>query len=137
MKAVTFLILFILFPFIAFAQVVAPVDLSSAASFLPAILAFFKSGNYLAAGAMISLILTWAIKTYVLPKINLGTGVLPLVAAVIGVLGGVGLAVANGGTLAAASMAVLSGPLATALWEGILQYFVPSAVPAPIPPPVV
>lgn len=138
MKKVLFAILAstgLLFCFSVFAQVLQPpTDLGSAASFLPAIIAAFKNGQYLAGGALLSLILTWAIKMYILPKLNLGNGWLPIIAAVVGIFGGVGLAVANGGSLGAAALAVLSGPLATALYEAVMQYILPApAVPA-VPP---
>lgn len=114
----------LLAPVLAYAQTYAePTDLSGAAAFLPAIIAAVKSGSWLFAGSGIALVVTFAIKKYLLPKIGAGNGWLPIVSALVGMLGGVGLAVVNGASLHAASLAVLSGPLASTLWESVVQYF--------------
>lgn len=112
-------------PMTVFAQVTEPVDVSGIVGILPAILNAFKNGQYLLAGALVSLILTFVIKTFVLPKVKLGNGVLPIVSALIGCLAGVSIAVANGAEPLAATLAVFSGPVASTLWDSIVKYFFP------------
>lgn len=113
----------VLLPVLAMAQVVAPVDPGSAVGLIPVLLNFLSTGQYLAMGAVITLIVCFILNTYILPKLNASSGWTPIIGSLVGALSGVGLAVANGGTLGAASLAVLSGPLATHLWESVVQYF--------------
>lgn len=114
---------------VAHADEVAPVpepdSLEKAIGFIPTIIEAAKSSNWLLFGGLVALVLTFVVKKYVLPKVNLGTGVLPWVSIVLGLLAGVGGAVAAGAKLEAALLAVLSGPLASTIWETIVQYFVP------------
>lgn len=127
-------------PLIAFAQAVpspspiaAPVDPNSVVGMLPAIMNMIHNGQYLALGGVITLIVCFVLNQYVLPKIGLGPAVVPLLSTIIGVLSGVGLAVANGGSPMSAALAVLSGPLATHLWEGFAQYLFSKQAPPSAP----
>lgn len=114
-------------PFLVFAEevakVVEPEQAQDALGFLPAIVEAFKSGHYLMAGALISLVVTFVLRSYVLPRLKLNDGLLPILSAAIGLLSGVGLAVANGATLNEATLAVFSGPLASMLWSSSIKYF--------------
>jgi hypothetical protein len=129
-----FLYLALFAPLFAWAQaaVDVPTDLNGVAAFIPALLQAIKSGNWLLFGAFVSLILTYALRTYVLPKMGVGSGALPWISLVIGAVAGIGGAVAGGATLGAAAMAALSGPLASTLWDMVFQYFLPKPVPAPV-----
>ena len=104
--------------------VAEPGDLEQAIGMLPTIIEAAKNSNWLLFGALVSLILTFVVKKYVLPKAGLGNGVLPWVSILLGLLAGVGGAVAAGAKIEAALLAVLSGPVASSLWEMIVQYFV-------------
>lgn len=107
-----------------FAQAIGePGSVEQAVGMLPILVNFAKAGNWLMFGAALSLLLTFAIKKYVLPKVGLGNGVLPLVSIVLGVVAGVGAAVLGGASVQAATLAVLSGPLASSLWDALFQYF--------------
>lgn len=101
----------------------APEEVGDIVGFLPALVGAYKNGAWTLFGALIALILTFVIRKFVLPVVKLGSGVLPLVSAILGIVAGVGLAVANGASAQAASMAVLSGPLASTLWDSLIKYF--------------
>lgn len=119
--------LFVLLSFLGFAAfaeaVLPPESVEQAIGFLPILIEAFKNSNWLAFGAGVSLILTFIAKQYVLPKLNLGNGLLPLVSAGVGVIAGVGGAVLAGSTVEAALLAVLSGPLASTIWDAVAKYF--------------
>lgn len=110
-----------------------PVDANSLAGLMAVLLNFAHNGQYLLAGGVITLIICFALNQYILPKLNLGGAIVPLVSPFIGVISGVGLALANGGKPLAAALAVMSGPLAGHLYEAIAQYFVKKPDPAPAP----
>lgn len=105
--------------------VAEPKDWGDVAEFFPAMIQAVKSGNWLLFGALVSLILTFAVKQFVLPKLGVGNGILPILSVVLGAVAGVGGAVASGASLGAAALAVLSGPLASTLWDAIVKYFFP------------
>jgi hypothetical protein len=126
------------FPLIALAQVatpaatpgiIIPVDPNAVVGMFPTLLTFFQNGQYLALGGAITLILCFVLNKYVLPKIGLGSAVVPIASTIVGILSGLGLAVANGASPLAAALAVMSGPLATHAYELFFQYFVPKDVP--------
>ena len=118
-----FLLLF-LFPIFAWAQeALPPESIEEVVSFIPALMAAIKSSNWLAVGAIVTVILCFLIKKYLLPKIGLASGVMPLVSIVVGILAGVGMAVIGGASPQAAAMAALSGPLASSLWDALIKYF--------------
>lgn len=104
-------------------KIAEPVEVQDAVGFLPAILSAVKNGQYLLGGALVTMVLVFLAKRFVLPKARLGTGVLPILSAFLGILSGVGLAIANGAPMEAAALAVLSGPLASQLWDSIVKYF--------------
>lgn len=123
----------VLFSFIpAFAQVAspspapiaAPVDANSAVQLFSVLANFAHNGQYLLMGGVITLILCFILNQYILPKLNLGGAIVPLISPIIGILSGVGLALANGASPLAAALAVMSGPLAGHAYESIFQYFV-------------
>lgn len=113
----------------AFAQVqpTEPTTIEEAARFIPTLIEFALHGKWLAFGAMATLVLVFLVRQYALPKLGLNTKVLPLVSALLGVLVGVGGAVAVGAEPLAALLAVLSGPLASTLYSAIVKYFLPEA----------
>jgi hypothetical protein len=105
----------------ALAQIVPPIE--DPVGYLPALWLAIQNGQWLVVGAIVTLILVLLFKKLVLPKIGLGTGILPIVSAIIGVVTGVGLAIMGGAPLAAAAAAVFSGPLAGLLWDALVKYF--------------
>lgn len=107
--------------------VAVPTDLNGVAGLIPTFLAAWQNKNWLLIGALVSLVLTFIIKTYVLPKIGIGNASLPWISIVIGILAGVGGAVAGGAPLGAAALAIFSGPLASSLWAMLFQFLVPKA----------
>jgi hypothetical protein len=82
-----------------------------------------KSGNFLLAGSLVTLLLVFAIRKYVFPKINIGDGALPIVSIILGMFVGSAGAIIGGATAPQALLAVLSGPLASSLWSSLLKYF--------------
>ena len=106
----------------ALAQVAAPAD-GDIVGYIPAIWLAIQQGNWLLAGAGVTLILTLLVKKFLLPKIGVGNGVLPIVSAVLGIVSGVGMAILGGAPLGAAAAAVFSGPLASMLWDAVVKYF--------------
>lgn len=99
-----------------------PEQVTDALKMIPVILGALKDGNYLLAGAFCSLVLTFLSRRFVLPKLKLGPGILPILSAVIGCVSGVGIAIAAGANVSQASLAVLSGPLASTLWDSVIKY---------------
>lgn len=102
-------------------------DFGDVAKLIPTMVTFAKNGQWLLFGSVLSLILTFLVRQLVLPKVNLKTGVLPLVSAVLGCLAGVGGAVLAGATPLAAVIAVLSGPAGSWLWSAVAKHFFPAA----------
>lgn len=100
-----------------------PTEIGKVVGFFPVLIAAWKSGQWLMVGAVLSLMLTFAFRKFLLPSLKLGSGVLPLVSAALGVIAGVGAAIIGGADMASASMAVLSGPLASTLWDSLVKYF--------------
>jgi|LakMenE18May11ns_1017448.scaffolds.fasta_scaffold9953450_6 hypothetical protein len=109
--------------FAAFAQ--EPESVEQAVGLLGPIWELIAKGEYLAAGAGITLILVFAFRKYALPKLKIGPGVLPLLAAGLGIVVGVAVSLYGGAKLDEAALAVLSGPAAMALWSALIKYFLP------------
>jgi hypothetical protein len=126
---------FFCFSFFALAQTVAPVqepqNLDQALGFLPTVLSFFKNGQWLLLGASLTLVLVFAIKKYLLAKWNVPSGVVPFISAGLGIAVGVAGAVLGGASPQAALLAVLSGPLASAMWSSGVKYLFPQGPKAP------
>ena len=122
MKYIIYCIMF--FPSILFAQdIVQPEHIEDALQFLPVLMNAIKTSNWLLAGSLVSLIVTFTVRKYLLKRMKLKTGVLPIVSSVVGCFAGVSLAIINGADIHSASLAVLSGPLASTLWDSIIKYF--------------
>ena len=123
------LLAFTLIGFMAFAQDVPkePGSLQDVAQLLPLLLEFGKSGKWLLFGAALTMVLVFVLRQYVLPKLGLTTKVLPLVSAVLGALVGVAGPLLMGADPKAALLAVLSGPVASTLWQAVFKYFMPEA----------
>lgn len=100
-----------------------PSDLNVVVGFIPVLMAAWKNGQWLLVGAVLSLILTFAFRKFLMPSLKLGSGVLPLVSAGLGVVAGVGAAIVGGAELMPAVLAVFSGPLASTLWDSAVKYF--------------
>lgn len=100
-----------------------PSDLNVVVGFIPVLIAAWKNGQWVLVGAILSLILTFAFRKFLMPSLKLGSGVLPLVSAVLGVVAGVGAAIVGGAELMPAVLAVFSGPLASTLWDAAVKYF--------------
>lgn len=105
------------------AIVVAPIDPNSAVALIPTLVSFLKSGGYLAASAVIVLLLCFVFNQYIAPKLGLGSALTPILSTILGAIGGPALAIANGGSLQSAVLAVMAGPAATHLWELAFNYF--------------
>lgn len=109
-----------------FAQAVSePASVDQAVGFIPQIISLFGQGKALLACALIVLVLVFAVKQYVLPKVNLSTNVLPWVSVLLGVLSALAVGVSGGATPGQAALALLSGPAASSLWDLILKHLVP------------
>lgn len=109
----------------AHAQAVAvPTSADQAISMLGVFYGFIHNGQWLLAGGVLTLVICFALNRYLFPRLKLGAAITPIASAIIGALGGVGLAVANGASLQQAMLAMLSGSVATHFWEAIGQYFV-------------
>lgn len=118
------LLLLAMLPMVSVAEeYVGPGNMEEALRFLPVILEALRSGNYLVAGAAVALILTFLARKYLLPKMGLGNGFLPVISALVGLIAGVGLAIVGGASADAAMLAVMSGPLASVLWDALFKYF--------------
>jgi hypothetical protein len=119
-----------LFPAIALAQDVGPTplpvepqDLDAALNLITLIISHAKDGKYLLAGAAATLVLVFAFRKFAMPRLKLKPGVLPLVSAITGALSGWGIAVMAGATAGQAAVALLSGPIASTLWDALVKYF--------------
>lgn len=108
-------------PLLAWAQ--EPETIGEATSMLQPIWDMFAQGKYLAAGAGVTLVLVFVFRKYVMGKLGLGTGILPLVSAVLGVVSGLAVSVWGGASGGEAAMAMLSGPAAGMLWDAAIKYF--------------
>ena len=103
--------------------VTEPVSVDQALGMGGLLLELFKSGQYLAAAALLTLVGVFLVRKYVLPKIGLKPGVLPIVSAVLGVLSGSAVALASGAPKDAAVLALLAGPAASQMWDALIRYF--------------
>jgi len=115
----------IAFCFSALAQVAEPTSVDQAVGFIPQIISAFGAGKALLACALIVLVLVFAVKQYVLPKVNLSTNILPWVSVLLGVLSALAVGISGGATPGQAALALLSGPAASSLWDLILKHLVP------------
>jgi hypothetical protein len=107
------------------ASVIAePATIEESLKLIPLLLELFKNGNFLAAGALITLFLVFFLKKYALPKLGLTTAVLPIASAVLGVIAGLSVALLGGANLTQALLAVGSGPTASLLWDAAIKFFV-------------
>lgn len=111
---------------VAFAQVAGePTTLPDAVQMIPTILAMFKAGKSLAASAGAIIVILYFVRIYVLPKANLSAKVLPLVSAILGLIGGPLVAAYMGADAKEAMLAALSGPMASTLWSALFKYILP------------
>lgn len=109
------------------AQIAAPIDANSVVGLLPTIMNFIHNGQFLAAGGAIALVICFICNQWLFPKIGVGSAAVPILAAAVGLVSGLGLALANGASPLAAALSIMSGPLAVHAWEAVAQYFVPQA----------
>lgn len=108
-----------------------PQDIAQAVAYLPALIDFARKGNWLLFGSLLTILLTFAIRQWVLPKAGLNVRILPIVSGVLGALVGVGSAILGGAAPEAAAIAVLSGPVGSILWDAVLKYVFNAIAPAP------
>lgn len=118
------------FCFSALAQVTEPTSVDQAVGFLPQIISAFGQGKALLGCALLVLVLVFAVKQYVLPKVNVGTNVLPWLSVGLGILSALAVGVSGGATPGQAALALLSGPAASSLWDLILKHLMPQPKPA-------
>lgn len=128
MSILTMITLF-LFTVLAFAQQAPsePQSIQEAVGYLAPLYGFAKAGQWPMAAACLVMVLVFAFRQYLLPKIGLTTKVLPLVSALLGVLVAVAGPVFVGVSPESAAMAVVSGPMASVLWQAVFKYFLPEA----------
>jgi hypothetical protein len=110
-------------PLFVWAQVTQPETVEEAVGLFQPLWDAIGNGQYLAAGAVITMIIVFAFRKWLMPKLNLGSGVLPIVSAFVGILSGAAVSVAGGADAGQAAMAVLSGPMAGMLWDSLFKYF--------------
>ena len=113
----------LLSPAILMAQALEPDSIDQAIRMIPTLMEAFQQGKFLAAGAGVTLISVFGFRKFILPKIPLGTGVLPLVSALLGVASGVAVSVMGGAAPTQAALAILSGPVASTLWDSLFKFF--------------
>ena len=104
-------------------EIAMPEELSDIGGIMDVIAEGIKNSNSLLYGAGITLILVLLIKKYVMPKLSIGNGTLPFISIGVGIIAGLSLAIVNGGTIMEASLAIMSGPLASTLWDAVAKYF--------------
>jgi hypothetical protein len=100
-----------------------PQSLDQVVSLIAPIITFVKNGQYLMAGAAVTLVLVFLFKTFILPRIALTTQILPLLSAVLGLFAGLSISILAGATPLQAMIAMGSGPAASLLWDSILKFF--------------
>lgn len=80
------------------------------------------SGKWVMAASAFVLLLVYLFRRYLQPKLNLGSGILPWISIVLGVLVGVASGTLGGLPVAEAiKIAILSGPSASTIWSAILK----------------
>lgn len=108
-----------------------PSTIDDVVKMFPLIVEAFKNGQYLLIGALVTLVLVFIFRQYLLPKLKIfTTNVLPLVSAVLGIIVGSSISVVGGASITEALLACLSGPLASTLWQAVAKYFMPDAPPS-------
>lgn len=129
MKSLAFLFAFA-FPILARAQdsgtiVLEPGSVDQALGVGALMIQFFQEGKILAAAAMLTLVLVFVFRQFIMPKLKLASGVLPLVSAVTGVIAGAAIALASGARPAEAMLALMAGPAASTFWDALAKYLIP------------
>jgi hypothetical protein len=128
MRALQYFALTFIMPVLSIAQELKPVpaepqSADAAIDLIGNISMAIKNGQYLLAGAFLTLILVFIIKKYVLPKAKLGPGVLPIVSTILGMLVGSAVAIIGGASAQQAMLAVLAGPMAGNVWDSAAKFF--------------
>jgi hypothetical protein len=117
------------FCFAVFAQsptpVSEPASIEQAAGIIPTAIEAFSQGKVLLGCMLLVLIVVFAVKQYVLPKLNVSTSVLPWLSVGLGILSALAVGITGGATAGQAALALLSGPAASSLWDMILKHLVP------------
>ena len=92
-----------------------------------------KAGNWGLAISLFLMLLVWAARMFLLPKLN--PQAVPLVVAILGVIGGISSGIAGGAPVVASIlMGLFVGAAASGLWEQIFKHILPSPQkPAPAP----
>lgn len=103
--------------------VASPDSIEQALQIMPVIMELFHNGQYLAMSAGIVMILVFGIKKYLLKRLKLGNGVLPLISAGLGVAVALSLSIFMGANVQQACLAMLAGPAAGNLWDSVVKYF--------------
>lgn len=116
----------------ALAQVIAePISIDDSVELLPVIVVAFQNGSYLAAGAMITMILIFLLKRFGLKYLNKVLPVqvkeawIPLITLGLGAVIGPLLAIANGASVAEAILSVAAGPGAASMYSIGGKFFLP------------
>lgn len=111
--------------------VTEPTTLEQAVGYLPTLIELAKNGKWLLFGALLTVVLTFFIRQWVLPKAGLNVRVLPLVSAALGALVGFCIAYLAGAAPLEAALATLSGPVGSLFWDAVLKYAFNAIAPAP------
>lgn len=98
-----------------------PQSLDQVVNLLAPIVTFVKNGQYLAAGAAVTLVLVFGFKTFILPRLSLTSAILPLLSAVLGLITGLSIAILGGANFLQAMIAMGSGPAASLLWDSVIK----------------
>jgi hypothetical protein len=107
-------------------QVTNPQTVDEALTMLNVIVKLFQEGQYLLAGAALTLVLVFIFRRFFMHKLS--TKALPLISIVTGLVTGISLAILSGASPTQALLASLSGSVASSLWDAGLKYFVPEKV---------
>jgi hypothetical protein len=108
--------------------IVAPADgaeLKEYIGFAKIVVELYKDGKILGAAAGLTLILVFLFRKFLMARLKLKPGVLPLVSLLLGALAGWASAVLAGATAGQAALALLAGPVASQAWDIIVKYFFP------------
>ncbi len=107
----------------AFAQVAEPQNLDQAVAYMPVLMKYIHSGSVLGISAVVVLLLSYVLKAYVIPRVGLNKGAIPVISMALGVLVGPAIAIISGASPEQAVQSLAAGPWAVFMHEAIAKYF--------------
>lgn len=119
MRKLTAFLMVLLVPLFVFAQEAPPETIEEASAFLGLLIQAIMDKNYLVAGGIVLMIALIPVKEYALPKMGVSEKLMPLVAALAGVIGGIGFSLAMGelDTGKAVVNGLITGVFASGMWD--------------------